>query len=66
MKRVYVLGASRIPDPFSTLSFSDSWEQFCKLYPTARHTQVFESDGIPTADGEVMYEVAMLPSKTNG
>ncbi|WP_428774869.1 hypothetical protein [Vibrio sp.] len=66
VQRIWKIGAARITDPCSALPFAQSFEILAKSHPQVRHTTVFESDGIVQEDGSVLYEIQLLPAKTNG
>lgn len=65
-KRVWKIGAATVQDEFSMLPFKTSFELLAKQHPQVRHTQVFESDGVAQEDGSILYNIPLVPAKTNG
>ncbi|MFL7013647.1 hypothetical protein [Enterovibrio norvegicus] len=66
VKRFWKIGATVMEDPFSGLPFAQSFELLAKQRSSVRHTQMFESDGQIQDDGSLLYEIPVIPPKTNG
>ncbi|MDN2483874.1 hypothetical protein [Vibrio agarivorans] len=66
VKRFWKMGASLMEDELSNMPFTTAWRVFVQSNPKARHTVLFEEDGLPDENGNLVYEIKMLPPKTNG
>lgn len=65
-QRIWVIGATRLPCPFNMLPFKQAFEMLTKQKPQLRHTAMYESDGVPQENGEIVFTVPLIPPKTNG
>lgn len=66
VKRFWKIGSSVIEDPFAMLPFKQAFEMLSKQRPQVRHTQMYESDAVVQDDGSLLYEIPLIPPKTNG
>lgn len=65
LKRVFVVGATRLDDPLPTMPLSSSVRQLSMNYPQFRWAAIFEEDGVVV--GETLeYRLLLPPPKVNG
>ena len=65
LKRVFVVGATRVDDPAPNLTLKESTQILAPQYPQFRWTEVLESDGRVVGDS-IEYKLVLPPAKTNG
>lgn len=65
LQRVFKLGATEIVDANPTMSLDDAVRILAKQYPQFRHTRLYPEDG-NVVDGKWVYDVPLMPAKTNG
>lgn len=66
IKRLFKIGLRTIeaPLPFGTLE--ENITELARNFPAFRWTTILDSDAVAQADGSLVYELQLPPSKSNG
>jgi len=65
LKRVFVVGATRLDDPLPDMPLTLAVRQLSMNYPQFRWSALFESDGVVVGD-TIEYRLVLPPPKVNG
>ena len=65
LKRVFVLGSTRISDPAPTEPLEVSTRLLAQTYPQFRWTEIYEEDG-EVVGNTLEFKLVMPPPKVNG
>lgn len=65
MKRVFVVGSTRIADPAPGAPLDTATRLLAQNYPQFRWTELYEEDGVVVGDS-LEFTLQLPPPKTNG
>lgn len=65
-ERNFKVGARTMQFPLPLGTLAENVAQMLQNFPVFRWTQVTEADGVPQADGSLLYELILPPTKANG
>lgn len=66
VKRLFKIGLRTIEAPLPLGTLEDNVKLLSQNFPAFRWTTVLDSDAIVQADGSLIYELQLPPSKSNG
>ena len=66
VKRLFKIGLRTIEAPLPVGTLEENVKQLSQNFPAFRWTTVLDSDAVVQADGSLIYELQLPPSKSNG
>lgn len=66
VKRLFKIGLRTIEAPLPLGTLEENVKLLAQNFPAFRWTTVLDSDAVVQADGSLMYELQLPPSKSNG
>lgn len=66
VKRLFKIGLRTIEAPLPLGTLEENITELAQNFPAFRWTTVLNSDAVAQADGSVVYELQLPPSKSNG
>jgi hypothetical protein len=65
-KRLFKIGLRTIEAPLPLGTLEENVKSLAQNFPAFRWTTVLDSDAVAQADGSLIYELQLPPSKSNG